>query len=131
MAGPRTRLPVRLSAVILLAPLHCTRTPPSAVLPQVSADSVDRSCWRATVRFSVSLRVGSSGLLGDLAGDSGLHPADEREEAKGRLATKTLGPSMRVLTAEPAAKAVGAPQVSQNRPIAEYRSSTVGTAGPA
>ena len=41
---------------------------PSAVLPQVSADSVDRSCWRANVRFSVSLRVGSSGLLGDLAG---------------------------------------------------------------
>ena len=61
-------------------------------LPQVSADSVDRSCWRATVRFSVSLRVGSSGLLGDLAGDSGLHPADEREEVKVRLATKTLGP---------------------------------------
>ena len=56
--------------------------------PPVSADSVDRSCWRATVRFSVSLRVGSSGLLGDLAGDSGSHPADEREEAKGRLATK-------------------------------------------
>ena len=65
---------------------------PSAVLPQVSADSVDRSCWRPTVRFSVSLRVGSSGLLGDLAGDSGLHPADEREEVKVRLATKTLGP---------------------------------------
>ena len=65
---------------------------PSAVLPQVSADSVDRSCWRATVRFSVSLRVGSSGLLGDLAGNSGLHPADEREEVKVRLATKTLGP---------------------------------------
>ena len=65
---------------------------PSAVLPQVSADSVDRSCWRANVRFSVSLRVGSSGLLGDLAGDSGLHPADEREEVKVRLATKTLGP---------------------------------------
>ena len=61
---------------------------PSAVLPQVSADSVDRSCWRPTVRFSVSLRVGSSGLLKDLAGDPGLHPADEREEAKGRLATK-------------------------------------------
>ena len=65
---------------------------PSAVQPQVSADSVDRSCWRANVRFSVSLRVGSSGLLGDLAGDSGLHPADEREEVKVRLATKTLGP---------------------------------------
>ena len=62
---------------------------PSAVLPQVSADSVDRSCWRATVRFSVSLRVGSSGLLGDLAGDPGLHPADERDKV--RLATKTLG----------------------------------------
>ena len=37
----------------------------SVVLPQVSAGSVDRSCWRASVRFSVSLRVGSSGLLGD------------------------------------------------------------------
>ena len=61
----------------------------SVVLPQVSAGSVDRSCWRASVRFSVSLRVGSSGLLGDLAGDPGLHPADERDKV--RLATKTLG----------------------------------------
>ena len=56
-------------------------------------------------------------------------PADEREEAKVRLTTKTLGPSMRVLTAEPAAKAVGAPQVSQNRLIAEYGPTT--GAGPA
>ena len=61
----------------------------SVVLPQVSAGSVDRSCWRASVRFSVSLRVGSSGLLGDLAGDPGLHPADERDKVL--LATKTLG----------------------------------------
>ena len=61
----------------------------SGVLPQVSAGSVERSCWRASVRFSVSLRVGSSGLLGDLAGDPGLHPADERDKV--RLATKTLG----------------------------------------
>ena len=46
----------------------------SVVLPQVPAGSIDRSSRGASVRFSVSLRVGSSGLLGDLAG----------------LATKTL-----------------------------------------
>eukprot|EP00802_Teleaulax_amphioxeia_P019352 Tamp_19582.p3 GENE.Tamp_19582~~Tamp_19582.p3 ORF type:complete len:140 (-),score=3.46 Tamp_19582:610-1029(-) len=46
----------------------------SVVLPQVSAGSVDRSCWRASVRFSVSLRVGSSGLLGDPCRRSRLAP---------------------------------------------------------
>jgi len=61
----------------LLSPEHHL----SAVLPPVSANSVDRSCWRASVRFNVILRVGSSGLLSDPAGDPDLHPAEERGDA--------------------------------------------------
>ena len=83
MAGPRTRLPVRLSAVILLAPLHCTRTPPFCPKCPRTA-STGRAGGRPSA--SASACASAAAVCWETL------PADEREEAKVRLATKTLGP---------------------------------------